>query len=239
MSSTSSRPSWRALGSMGRPSSRAPWLALARVAWEPMPRHGRAVALLAGGRQLAGQRRARHDRLHRAGRQRDARPLSRSLIAGPGRRQPGRRDDPAHDRGAALGRSGGHRAAHGQGHGALAVGAAGGTWLRGCCRRCLGRSQPALCDRVPGALPCWPGTRPAESSARAVAGCRQPDPARDASVGVVPESTRRALAPWHEFPAGRARDGRGAGRARGPADAHRDRRGPPLGSGAQAPGARA
>ena len=55
----------------------------------------------------------------------------------------------------------------------------------------------------------------------------------------VPRRPGRAVAPWHDLPAGRARDDREHGRARGPADAQRGRRGPPLGAGAQAPGARA
>ena len=42
-----------------------------------------------------------------------------------------------------------------------------------------------------------------------------------------------------DLPAGRAGDDREHGRARGPADPQRGRRGPPLGAGAQAPGARA
>ena len=72
-----------------------------------------------------------------------------------------------------------------------------------------------------------------------MAGYRQPDLARDTSLGAVPRRPGRAAAPWHDLPAGRARDGREHGRARGPADPHRGRRGPPLGAGAQAAGARA
>ena len=161
--------------------------------------HGRAVALLAGGRQLAGQRRARltgatgQVASETLGRLLD--PLSLALVGGSQVGETIRRMTEG-PRLADLGPS---------------SGAWPRSWSSGCpCSRrhvatrllspVLGPRPTGACDRVPGALPCWPGTRPAESSARAVAGCRQPDPARDASVGVVPESTRRALAPWHEFP---------------------------------------
>ena len=175
----------------------------------------------------------------RADRRRDARSLPGSDVAAHGQRQPGRRDDPQDDRGAALCRPRRHRAPHGQGDAAVAAGAAGSTRLRGGRGRCLARGQPAFRQGVPEAVPGGPGAEAAERGAQAVAGYRQPDPARDASLGAVPRRPGRAVAPWHDVPAGRAGDDREHGRARGPADAQRGRRGPPLGAGAQAPGARA
>ena len=93
-------------------------------------------------------------------------------------------------------------------------------------------------DRVPEAATGRRGADPAEGGAQALARHRQPDAARDPSLGAVPRGAGRAAAPRHGLPAGRARDGREPGRAGGPADAQRDRRGAPLGAGAQAPGAR-
>jgi hypothetical protein len=110
--------------------------------------------------------------------------------------------------------------------------------LRGRGRRRLGRGQPALRQGVPGARPGRQGAGPAQGGAQALARHRQPHPARDAPLAAVPGGASRAPAPGHGLPPGRARAGRGLRRAGEPADAHRDRRGIPLGPGAQAAGAR-
>ena len=201
--------------------------------------HGRAVALLAGARQLAGRRHARDAGRARADRRRDARPVPGSDVA-------------ALASGSQVGETirkmtEGPRFAD---LGAIErrMGKVMQLWLQvqqaarayeAVVGRCLARGQPALRQGVPEASRA--GQAPA-----------QPNEALKLWLDIANRTlleTHRSepflaaqgelLAPWHGLPAGRARDGRGAGRARGPADAHRDRRGPPLGPGAQAPGARA